>query len=119
MPSEIQVFRKFKRNDHEKFSWLILLSAIAIGGVAVKVQAQSASEESGMVNLEAMTCRELLKSEGDNRANIIIFMHGFINGKQGITTIDASALASATDKIIDSCIDSPDSKLLAVFEQNR
>lgn len=66
-----------------------------------------------------MTCRELLKSEGDNRDNIIIFMHGFINGKQGMTTIDASALASAADKIIDSGIDSPDSNLLAVFEQNR
>lgn len=103
----------------KKFSWLILLGAIATGGFAINAQAQSASEESGTVNLQAMTCRELLKSEGDNRANLLIFMHGFINGKQGITTVDASALASATDKIIDSCIDSPDSNLLAVFEQNR
>lgn len=105
----------------KKFSWLILLSAIAISYFSTSVRAQSApnTDESDVVDLQTLTCRELLKSEGDNRANLVIFMHGFINGQKGITTIDAPTLASATNTIVDTCIDNPDSQLLGVFEQNR
>ena len=66
----------------KKFSWLIFLSAIAVMGGNFKAQAQSssASENSDIVNLETITCRELLKSEGNNRSYLIVFMHAFLNG---------------------------------------
>ncbi|MDJ0634938.1 MAG: HdeA/HdeB family chaperone [Xenococcaceae cyanobacterium MO_188.B29] len=105
----------------KKFSWLLLFGAIAISGFSPSAQAQSSpnTDESDMVDLQTLTCRDLLKSEGDNRANLVIFMHAFINGKNNNTTIDAPALAEATDAIVDTCIDNPDSALLGVFEQNR
>lgn len=46
-------------------------------------------------------------------------MHAFINGRNNNTTLDAPALAEATNTIVDTCIDNPDSALLGVFEQNR
>ena len=105
----------------KKFSWLILLGAIAVSGFSISARAQSSPnrDESDRVDLQTLTCRELLKSEGENRANLVIFMHGFISGKKGITTINAPELAEATNTIVDICIDNPDSQLLGVFEQNR
>ena len=105
----------------KKFSWLFLFGAIAISGFSTSAQAQPSpnTDESDVIDLQTLTCRELLKSEGENRANLIIFMHAFINGKTNNTKIDAPVLAEATDKIVDTCIDNPDSQLLGVFEQNR
>ena len=105
----------------KKFSWLLLFGAIAVSGFSTLAQAQSSpnTDESDIVDLQTLTCRELLKSEGENRANLVIFMHGFISGKKGVTVIDAPELAEATNTILDTCIDNPDSQLLGVFEQNR
>lgn len=105
----------------KKFSWLLLFGTIAISGFSASAQAQSSPDtnESDVVDLQTLTCRELLKSEGDNRANLVIFMHAFVNGKTNNTTIDAPALAESTNAIVDTCIDNPDSQLLGVFEQNR
>ncbi len=105
----------------KKFSWLFLFGAIAISGFSTFAQAQSLTntDESDVVDLQTLTCRDLLKSEGEDRANLIIFMHAFINGKTNNPTIDAPLLAEATNTIVDTCIDNPDSALLGVFEQNR
>ena len=105
----------------KKFSWLFLFWAIAIGNFSTFAQAQSLTntDQRDVVDLQTLTCRDLLKSEGEDRANLIIFMHAFINGKTNNTMIDAPLLAEATNTIVDTCIDNPDSALLGVFEQNR
>ena len=81
-------------------------------------QSSDASEDDS-IDLQALTCTEFLQTSGEERANILIFMHGFMNGKKGDTTINAPALAEATDKIIDTCIDNSNEKLASVFEKNR
>ena len=46
-------------------------------------------------------------------------MHGFVSGKTGQTMLPAQALAEATDRVVDHCIDRPGDKLLSVFERVR
>lgn len=105
----------------KKFGWLILFGAISVGGLINPVQAQSSQEadDTDMVDLQNLACRELLRAEGEQRGNLMIFMHGFMSGKKGEMTIDAPTLAEASNTIIETCIDNPDSKLMNVFEQNR
>jgi hypothetical protein len=55
----------------------------------------------------------------DEREFTLVFLHGFISGKNTEMVFDGSALADATDVVLDSCIDSPDESLLAVFEKAR
>lgn len=120
----------------KKFGWLILSAVIATGGLATLVQAQSeppadvdveapaveettpAAEGEG-IDLAALTCRDYLKTPGDEQANLMIFMHGYMSGVAGTTTLDGPALATASDNIVDGCIDSPDSTLISQFEANR
>lgn len=121
----------------KKFGWLILSAVIATGGLATLVQAQSeppadvdveapAVEEvtppaadSELVDLAALTCRDYLTTPGDEQANLMIFMHGYMSGVAGTTMLDGPALATASDNIVDGCIDSPDSTLISQFEANR
>ncbi|KST69307.1 HdeA/HdeB family chaperone [Mastigocoleus testarum] len=115
----------------KRFIWILLFGVIAFGNLSIPAQAQSSpntnklaqsspnANEDDSVDLKALTCRQLLLTDGEERSNLMIFMHGFMSGKKNNLTIDAPALTKVTDKIVNSCIDSPNSKLLGVFEKNR
>lgn len=105
----------------KRFGWLLLFGAVAISSLSTSAQAQSSpdADAADLVDLKTLTCRELLKSEGENRRDLVLFIHAFISGKTGDTVINGPVLAGATNKIIDACIDNPDRKLLSVFEKYR
>lgn len=107
----------------KKFSWILLFGAIATASLSTpawtqtEAEAEEASED--LIELQTMTCREMLKSEYKDRSNTLVFMHGYISGKKGETTVDAPALAEVTDRVLDTCIDNPERALLSVFEESR
>ncbi len=106
----------------KKFSLVLLLSAIAVAVFSTPAKSQEAEievESEDVISLEDTTCREILQSSGDNRTNSLIFMHGYINGKKGEPVIDAPALASVTEQVINTCIDNPDKGVLSVMEEAR
>ena len=102
----------------KKFSWILLLSAIATTSFSLPGWTQAEAEEE-LIDLQTMTCRETLKSQGEDRANILIFMHGYMSGQQEETAINPPVLSDATDRILDTCIDNPERTLLSVFEESR
>ena len=110
-------------NQMKKFSWILLLSAIAIPSISIPGWTQTETEASkqgkDLIDLQTMTCREMLKSEYEDRANTLIFMHGYLSGQKGETTVNTSVLADVTDRILDTCIDNPEGTLLSVFEESR
>lgn len=104
----------------KKYSFVFLLSAIAVTSISFPAKTQETQSDSeDIVSLDATTCREILQYSGENRANSLIFMHGYINGKKGEIMIDAPALANATEQVINTCIDNPDRSLLSVMEEVR
>ena len=105
----------------KSFSWILLLGAIAVGGYSASVQAQTSpdTEESDVVDLQTVTCRDLLASDGEDRKDLLVFMHGYMSGATGTMTVDGSVIAETTDSIVDACIDNPERQLLSVFEEVR
>jgi hypothetical protein len=102
--------------------WLLLLGAITAGSLnSAQVWAQSTPEpeNNDQINLDELSCRTLLKADGEERSNIIIFMHGYMSGQNEEKLINAPALAGITEKVIDGCIDNPDQLVLATFEEYR
>lgn len=75
--------------------------------------------EPEIVEIETISCRDLLKMEGEEEEFTIVFLHGFMSGKTNDTTFNIDPLATATDRIMDHCIDNPEDSLLTVFEQYR
>ena len=53
------------------------------------------------------------------RRGTLLYLHGFVSGKNGELKVPTQALAEATDRVIEHCIDRPGDKLLQVFEQMR
>jgi hypothetical protein len=89
-------------------------AVVLIGGLPAQAQ-----DEGIKVEIDKITCREMLKMGADERAFTMIFMHGFISGKKDELVFDAPALTAATDAVLDACIDNPDQTLLGMFGKVR
>jgi hypothetical protein len=79
--------------------------------VANKVEAQS------MFDLNALTCKELLLSDSEDRTAILSLFHGFFNGKNNQTVMDTAKAAMMTDKILSHCADNSQKTVMSVFEE--
>jgi hypothetical protein len=95
---------------------IAVLSAAALAGISYAASAQT---KPTAFRINDVTCRDLLKMDGDEKDFTIVYFHGFHSGSNKIETFDAEALGAATDKVMDHCIDDPKSNLRSVFEKSR
>ncbi|MDJ0659076.1 MAG: HdeA/HdeB family chaperone [Crocosphaera sp.] len=77
------------------------------------------TQENTPVELNKISCRELLKMPGKDKELTLVFFHGFMTAKNNQVVIDRIALREATDKITDYCIDNPGATLMKAFEVYR
>ena len=105
----------------KKIGWALLLATFATGGVKTFAYAQDASSQTDgpIIDLGSMTCRELLQMPGEEEENTLIFLHGFMSGKNNELMLDVQALTAVTDQVRNYCIDNPEEGLLSAFERYR
>jgi hypothetical protein len=80
----------------------ILLAALGLD----RASAQTAN----MRTIEQYTCKDVMREHGDNRDVSIAFLHGYLLGKSGGTTIDLDVLHKQTSDFIEHCLDNPTEK---------
>ncbi len=95
---------------------IVLLSTIISPVSNSSSFAQDRSEDT-KVELNKISCRELLKMPGEDKELTLVFFHGLMTAKNEQMIIDRIALREATNKITDYCIDNPDSMLITAFDQ--
>ncbi len=97
---------------------LLLLTTIFSQSSILNSLAQENSEDT-KVELNKISCRELLKMPGKDKELTLVFFHGLMTAKNNQMIIDRIALREATDKITDDCIDNPNLMLMTVFDKYR
>jgi len=105
--------------NFKKITFILVSVRFSMFNLGRNVTAQTETQPAPPINLEAMTCRDLLQMDGEEEENAIIFMHGYLTGKRGKMMIDAGRLSTATDAVKNTCIDEPDRPLMGVFEEHR
>jgi hypothetical protein len=90
-----------------------------IGGSGAAIADESASAATGEFDIKTLTCRDALKMPRVESRDTVLFFHGFLSGKKNEMIFKPDKLAEATDRIVDGCIDSPDTSLLEMFEKHR
>lgn len=96
-----------------------LLLALGVNAPTALAQAKAAPAASKSPALNELDCRTFLRLDGDERAFTLVYYHGFISGRLNQMELPVDAMAAATDRVVDHCIDKPGDKMLAVFEQAR
>ncbi|MGK7880846.1 MAG: HdeA/HdeB family chaperone [Crocosphaera sp.] len=95
---------------------IILLSTIISPLSNLSSFAQDEAEDT-KVELNKISCRELLKMPGKDRQLTLVFFHGLMAAKNDQMIIDRVALREATNKVTDYCIDNPNSMLMTAFDE--
>ena len=99
----------------------VVVAMLGIVGIthATAVFAEDAPKKWTTVDLNKQDCRTFLKMTGYEREITVAFYHGVITGMKKETSVNIPALAEATDKVMDHCIDNPKTVLLQVFQDQR
>jgi len=99
--------------------FLLLAATILVGEIStIPASAQEEVEEADQVDITTMDCRTVLKMDDNEQEYTMVFYHGYVTGKNDEKVI-ARNLAEITDKVIEYCIDNPESTMLSAFEKHR
>ena len=82
-------------------------------------QEEAEGDAGEIVDVTAITCRDLLLMNNEDEEAAVMFIQGYLSGKNGDVEIDVDAIRSSSDRSFEQCIDAPDSTMMSVFEQNR
>lgn len=98
-----------------------ILKTTALAGLSwlCLTAASHAQDTDPVVDIQTISCRDMLKMEHSEQDFTLVYLHGFINGASKEMIFDGPALRAATEKIFDRCIDNPSDNLLKVFQENR
>ena len=106
--------------DFRPFKAALSMACLSLASIVVSQSVLSQeSEVENVVNISALTCRELLLMNGEDRQSTIVFVQGYLSGQNSEIEIDTEQLRAASDTSLEQCIDEPDASILTIFEQNR
>ena len=75
------------------------------------------AQDKEIIDIEALTCKQVMALSGVDRDTTMSFIHGYIAGKGGKTSIDVNALTDASEEFVDVCLDNPKSAAVATMEK--
>jgi HdeA/HdeB family len=67
--------------------------------------------------IEQYTCKDVMRENGPNRDVAIAFLHGFLLGKSGSSTINLDILHKQTNEFIERCLDNPGEKAVDIMSK--
>lgn len=88
-----------------------LILAATLSALAASAKADLADVK----DLAALTCKDVMRLEDDDRRILIGFLHGYLAGQTKNLQVDIPKLSEVTDQFIDQCLDKPQSQAVEVF----
>ena len=102
---------------------MIKIAALSIGTIAAVLmtsaglQAVAQQDQSQTVDVEALTCKQVMILSGADRDTTISYIHGYVAGKHGHGKVDLDALTVATEAFVNDCLDAPTANAVATLEK--
>jgi hypothetical protein len=92
----------------------MLLLGIAVALIAGSAWGQPAPR---ILQLDAITCRDVQALTGEQRERLLIYLTGYLDGKRGATAWDEALTGQRIDRAVAACKATPDASLLRVFTE--
>lgn len=84
-------------------------------GAGAQDKAKTPPTSAPVVDLNALTCKDVMRLSGEDRSIAFGVLHGYFLGKKGTTSYVSSTLARATDDFVEYCLDHPSDGALQAF----
>jgi HdeA/HdeB family protein len=88
---------------------LVMSAAAVLAGLSL---CPGSAQETKSRAIEQYTCKEVMREKGADRDVAIAFLHGFLLGKSGSSSIYLDILHKQTNDFIERCLDNPGEKAL-------
>jgi len=98
--------------SHRIFLVGVTLATLCSGSVIALAEETPKTQD-----LNDFTCKDIMILSGEDRDIAIALAHGFRLGEKKTTVYSTKALAEATDKFIDYCLDNPQKNALQAFRK--
>ena len=92
-----------------------LIPAALVAAPLLYAPATMAQGEKKTVDMNAYTCKDIVRFSGEERTVALAVLHGFTLGKKGATTFNPDKLGEASNDFIEHCLDNPSDKALETF----
>lgn len=92
----------------------ILIAALLAASTAVPFMSTARAE---VINMAAITCKELLAGKEDDIGTILMWLHGYYAGRGNTTTLDTDGLAKDSEKIGKYCAENPTITVMQAIER--
>lgn len=86
-------------------------------GVALIASSAWGQPAPRILQLNAITCRELQALPGEREDRFLIYLTGYLDGKRGATAWDEALTGQRIDRAVAACKASPDASVLRVFTE--
>jgi hypothetical protein len=94
--------------------------AMRVGAQSSKASEKAAAPSEASTTTRDMndyTCKDLMRTTGEDRVIGLALLHGYFLGKRGTTTFQPDAMRKATDQFVEYCLDHPTAKVLGAMSQ--
>ncbi len=92
----------------------VLIAALL---AATTVVPFTASVRAEVINMAAITCKELLEGKEDDIGTILMWLHGYYAGRSNTTTLDTDGLTKDSEKIGKYCAENPTITVMQAIER--
>jgi hypothetical protein len=89
------------------------LAVTAMIGLSAATPATAQEEPADVAGL---LCKEVMILSGPDRDTTIAFIHGYILGKAGSSTVDLDKLTDATEAFLNNCVEAPNANAIETME---
>lgn len=92
-------------------SFGLLLSLAVLPAYAAETMVNS-------VDLQKMTCKQLMAGSDADRDGGVAFFHGYMAGKKNTTVIELDKASALSDLVEDFCLSNPESTVMDAFTKS-
>ena len=87
-----------------------VLAALVVGPASAQIRVTPIT-----IQLDALTCQQLLALDGDRRDRLLIYLNGYFDGGRKTVVWDERQAAERIDRALAECKGSPEKSVLRVF----
>ncbi len=92
---------------------VLLVSVILLA--AAPALSETDKSESGAIQIDTVTCKDLMGGNDIERNVGVAFYQGYIAGRKGEKAIEPAAASELSDQVRDYCLSNPTSTLMEAF----
>jgi len=96
-------------------------SALAVAAVLVALVAGEARGQvrvsPRVIQIDKVTCAELLAEHGDVRDRLLIYLNGYLDGRRQQRTWDEAVVGQRIERALDRCKSNPSATVLDTFSK--